>query len=141
MRYDATRKCGVTPLTKCITAVRMLAYGIATDCVDEYLKIGAITALECMKKFALGVIEVFGEEYLRKPNQADVDRLLKLVIFLVCWEASIACTGSGRIVQRVGRHHFKRNFMRCQLSSLKPLHYTIFRYGMRSSVCLEVSMK
>lgn len=77
MRYDATRKCGVTPLTKCITAVRMLAYGIATDCVDEYLKIGAITALECMKKFALGIIEVFGEEYLRKPNQADVDRLLQ----------------------------------------------------------------
>jgi len=29
-----------------------------------------------MKNFADGVIQVFGEEYLRKPTQADVDRLL-----------------------------------------------------------------
>ena len=68
----------------------------------EYLKIGANTALECMKNFTLGVIEVFGDEYLRKPNQADVDRLLKLrkaKTFPVCWEASTACTGSGRIIQ------------------------------------------
>lgn len=77
VRYDATRKCGLMPLTKCITAMRMLAYGIVADCIDEYLKIGAITALECMKKFALGVIEVFGVEHLRKPNQADVDRLMQ----------------------------------------------------------------
>jgi len=56
----------------------MLAYGIATDCVDEYLKIGAITALEYMKNFALGVIEVFGDEYLRKSTQAIVDRLLQV---------------------------------------------------------------
>jgi len=44
----------------------------------EYLKIGASTALECMKNFTLGVIEVFGDEYLRKPNQANVDRLLQV---------------------------------------------------------------
>jgi len=55
----------------------MLTYGIVADCVDEYLKIGASTALECMKNFALGVIKVFGNEYLRKPTQADVDRLLQ----------------------------------------------------------------
>jgi len=54
----------------------MLAYGVAADCVDEYLKIVASTAMECIKKFALGIVEVFGEEYLRKPNQADVDHLL-----------------------------------------------------------------
>jgi len=44
--------------------------------VDEYLKIGESTAMECMKNFAAGVIQVFGEEYLQKPTQADVDRLL-----------------------------------------------------------------
>ena len=54
----------------------MLAYGVAADCVNEYLKIGASTALQCLKRFAFGVVEVFREEYLRKPNQADVDRLL-----------------------------------------------------------------
>ena len=56
------QKRGLTSLTKCTAAMRMLVYGIAADCVDEYLKIGASTALECMKNFAIGVIEVFGNE-------------------------------------------------------------------------------
>ena len=43
----------------------------------EYLKIGASIALECMK-FALGDVEIFGEEYLRKPNQVDVNCLLQV---------------------------------------------------------------
>ena len=53
----------------------MLAYGITADCVDEYLKIGESTALECLKNFC-GVVQTFGQEYLRKPTQTDVDRLL-----------------------------------------------------------------
>jgi len=53
----------------------MLAYGIAADCVDEYLKIGESTALQCLKNFC-GVVQTFGQEYLRKPTQIDVDRLL-----------------------------------------------------------------
>ena len=32
-----------------------------------------------MKNLAAGVIQVFGEEYLRKPTQADVDRLWAVV--------------------------------------------------------------
>jgi len=56
----------------------MLAYGTSADCVDEYLKIGESIAMECMKNFAAGVIQVFGEEYLRKLMQADVDRLLQV---------------------------------------------------------------
>ena len=67
---------GLSPLIKCTAAIRILAYGISADCVDEYLKIGESTAMECMKNFMAGVIQVFGEEYLRKPTQANVDRLL-----------------------------------------------------------------
>ena len=78
LMYDATGKRGLTPLTKCTAAMRILAYGITADCVDEYLKIGASTAHECMKKFCSAIIEVFREEYLRKPNQANVDRLLQV---------------------------------------------------------------
>ena len=78
MRYDATEKRGLSPLTKCTAAIRMLPYGVAVDCVDKYLKIGVSTALECIKKFASCVVEVFEEKYLRKPNQADVDRLLQV---------------------------------------------------------------
>jgi len=64
LRHDTTGKRGLTPLTKCTIAMRMLAYGIAADCVDKYLKIGASTALECMKKFCLSITQVFGDEYL-----------------------------------------------------------------------------
>jgi len=54
----------------------MLGYGIFVDCVDEYLKIGESTSLQCLKSFAEGVIAVFGGEYLRTPTQVNVDRLL-----------------------------------------------------------------
>ena len=68
LRHDGLGRRGLSPLTKCTAAMRMLAYGILDDCVDEYLKIGESTAMECMKNFAVGVIQVFGEEYLRKST-------------------------------------------------------------------------
>lgn len=33
---------------KCTAAMRMLAYGTPADALDEYLKIGKCTALECL---------------------------------------------------------------------------------------------
>ena len=75
-RYDGLDRRGLSPLTRCTAAMQMLAYSIVTDCVDEYLKIGESTALECLKNFAARVVQTFGQEYLRKPTQADVDRLL-----------------------------------------------------------------
>ena len=46
--------------------------------VDEYQNIGESTAMECMKKISAEVIEVFGQDYIRKPTEADVDRLLQV---------------------------------------------------------------
>jgi len=48
VRYDVAGKRGFLPLTKCAAVMRMLAYGVTADCVDEYLKIGASTAMECL---------------------------------------------------------------------------------------------
>jgi len=56
----------------------MCAYGILVDYVNEYLKISESTAMECMKNFTATIIQVFGEEYLRRPTQVDVDRLLQV---------------------------------------------------------------
>jgi len=39
LRYDGIGRRGLSPLTKCTIAMRTLAYGVSTDCVDEYLKI------------------------------------------------------------------------------------------------------
>jgi hypothetical protein len=35
---DATNKLGFTSYQKCFVAIRMLAYGVASELVDEYLR-------------------------------------------------------------------------------------------------------
>ncbi|XP_057745254.1 uncharacterized protein LOC130963124 [Arachis stenosperma] len=77
-RVDATGRRGLSPLQKCTAAIRMLAYGVAADAVDDYVRIGESTTIECLEKFVEGVISVFQDEYLRKPNPDDVHRLLQM---------------------------------------------------------------
>ncbi|XP_058726702.1 uncharacterized protein LOC131598084 [Vicia villosa] len=78
MRVDATGKMGLSPLQKCTSAIRMLAYGSPADCVDKYVRIGESTSVECLERFVRGVNVVFGAEYLRKPNNTDVEHLLQM---------------------------------------------------------------
>jgi hypothetical protein len=77
-RIDCAGRIGLSPLQKCTEAMCMLAYGSPADALDEYLKIGKSIALHCLDMFARGVIEVFGERYLRRPTCEDVERLLQV---------------------------------------------------------------
>ncbi|XP_047331299.1 uncharacterized protein LOC124934845 [Impatiens glandulifera] len=52
------------------------AYGDSADSIDEYVRIGASTALKSLKLFTKTIVEVFGEEYLRSPTPEDLRRLL-----------------------------------------------------------------
>lgn len=54
----------------------MLAYGIPADSTHEYIKIGAYTCIESLKRFCHAVVEILGSEYLRAPNANDVSVLL-----------------------------------------------------------------
>ena len=54
----------------------MLVYGVSGDLINEYVRIGETTTLKSLKKFVTAVIDVFSEEYLRKPNNEDITRLL-----------------------------------------------------------------
>ena len=74
---DAVGKMGAYCLQKCTAAVRMLAYGGAADAVDEVVRLGESTILICLKEFCSSVVNLFGEEYLREPNQDDISRLLE----------------------------------------------------------------
>ncbi|XP_012703554.1 uncharacterized protein LOC101781176 [Setaria italica] len=76
-KYDATGKEGLSALQKCVAAIRILAYGVPADVVDEYVRIGESTAQKALHHFCRAVIDVFGEYYLRAPNAADVARLLQ----------------------------------------------------------------
>ncbi|KAJ9558023.1 hypothetical protein OSB04_012637 [Centaurea solstitialis] len=75
-RPDGAGRQGLSPLQKCTAAMRVLAYGASADAVDEYLRMGASTTREALMHFIDGVISCFGDEYLRKPNEADLARLL-----------------------------------------------------------------
>ncbi|XP_033132428.1 uncharacterized protein LOC103849781 [Brassica rapa] len=77
-RRDVVGRLGLSPLQKCTAALRMLAYGCAADAVDEYLRLGESTALSCLTNFTEGVIDLFGEEYMRRPTPEDLQRLLDI---------------------------------------------------------------
>ncbi|KAK7412592.1 hypothetical protein VNO78_04073 [Psophocarpus tetragonolobus] len=78
MRIDATGRQDLSPLQKCTAAIRILAYGSPADSIDEYVRICESTAVECLEAFVTGINEIFGDEYLRKPNNEDINHLLQL---------------------------------------------------------------
>uniref|UniRef100_A0A0D3CB57 DDE Tnp4 domain-containing protein n=1 Tax=Brassica oleracea var. oleracea TaxID=109376 RepID=A0A0D3CB57_BRAOL len=77
-RRDATGRLGLSPLQKATAAIRMMAYGCAADAIDEYFRLAESTALLCLEHFVEGIINLFGDEYLRKPTPEDLQRLLDI---------------------------------------------------------------
>nr|XP_020195501.1 uncharacterized protein LOC109781306 [Aegilops tauschii subsp. strangulata] len=75
-KMDALGKHGFSSYQKCTAAIRMLAYGIPGDLVDEYVHMSESTCLLSLYNFCKAVVAVFGPEYLRQPNAADTERLL-----------------------------------------------------------------
>ncbi|XP_042412896.1 uncharacterized protein LOC122001970 [Zingiber officinale] len=75
---DAAGKKGLSPLQKCTATIRQLTYGAPADHYDEYLRIAETTATHCLFNFCRCVIEVFGAQYLRRPNAADIQHLLEM---------------------------------------------------------------
>ena len=73
---DAAGNTGLSTIQKATAAIRQLAYGFAADQVDEYVRIGETTAIECLKRFCVAVVDIYEERYLREPNEEDVRRLL-----------------------------------------------------------------
>jgi hypothetical protein len=77
-KRNAAGILGLSSLQKITAAFRMLSYGVAADATDDYVRIGESTAIESLRRFVSAVVEVFGEEYLRSPNEDDIARLLAI---------------------------------------------------------------
>jgi hypothetical protein len=75
-KRNAAGTLGLSSLQKITAAFRMLSYGVAADANDDYVRIGESTTIESLRKFVHAVVEVFGHEYLRSPNEDDTARLL-----------------------------------------------------------------
>ena len=54
----------------------MLVYGVDADAIDEYIKIGGTTALECLRRLCKGIIRLYEQEYLRAPIKDDLQKNL-----------------------------------------------------------------
>ena len=75
-KRDNSQRLGLSSLQKITTALRMIAYGVVVDFMDEYVQIGESTAIESLKKFVKAVVDLFSKEYLRFLNNEDIARLL-----------------------------------------------------------------
>ena len=67
---------GFSAYQKISAAMRVIAYGIPADYVDEYLRIGEDTTIESVHRFTKVIICVFGPEYIRPPNKEDTKKLM-----------------------------------------------------------------
>ena len=67
----------MSSLQKITAAYRILTYGTPADSVDECIRIGESTAIESLRRFVKAVIAMFGDHYLRSPNNIDIARLLQ----------------------------------------------------------------
>ncbi|XP_057520756.1 uncharacterized protein LOC130801019 [Amaranthus tricolor] len=77
-RQDATGRFGAFALQKCTAAMRLIAYGTSADSVDDYIQISASLARDSLQHFVEGIVSYFSDEYLRKPNEEDIVRLLRI---------------------------------------------------------------
>ncbi|GJT07061.1 ALP1-like protein [Tanacetum coccineum] len=60
---------------KCNSAIHQLAYGSVPDSLDEYLQMGATTACKSIQIFCNVIMNLYGEEFLRKPTYTDMEKL------------------------------------------------------------------
>jgi hypothetical protein len=75
-RHDATGLIGLIPLQKCTTALCHLAYIMTADIIDEYMKLGKTTILECLEYYFADIVDCYGVEFLCRSIVADTQRLL-----------------------------------------------------------------
>jgi hypothetical protein len=67
---------GLSCLQEVAAAFKMIAYRVAADAIDDYVRVSESAALKCLRHFVVAVVEVFGPKYLRFPNEHDTAKLL-----------------------------------------------------------------
>ncbi|KAB2632609.1 hypothetical protein D8674_028856 [Pyrus ussuriensis x Pyrus communis] len=78
----------------------------SADQVDKIARMGKSTILESLMRFCRTIESMYTTEYLRKPTDLDLQKLLKkgeMRVILGCLEASTVCTGLGKTIQVYGK--------------------------------------
>jgi hypothetical protein len=74
-RRNAANLLGFSAYKKISVTMRVIAYDVSADYIDEYLRVGEDTAIKCVRVFAKTMIWVFGPEFFRAPNE-DTKKLM-----------------------------------------------------------------
>nr|XP_043625562.1 uncharacterized protein LOC122596987 [Erigeron canadensis] len=74
-RVDRSGRKSLTAIQKCTSTVEQLGMGNPPDNFDDYLYMAARTSRESLDHFCSTVIELYRDEYLRRPTSHDVARL------------------------------------------------------------------
>jgi hypothetical protein len=69
---------GLSCLLKGTAALRFLAYGFPADAMDEYVRIGEKTALLYLDRFCEDIRAIYGNDFLRTPDQDEVRHYLDI---------------------------------------------------------------
>jgi len=73
---NATGEPQASTLQKLTTALRVLAFGVAYDSVDEYVRFSESAVSETVDRFARFVVDKYQPVYLSKPTFSDLQRVL-----------------------------------------------------------------
>jgi hypothetical protein len=97
-RPKCAGELGLSALQMVVAVVRILAYGIPIDAVDEYIRIGESTTHEVLKHFCTTIqtflgVTISGNLHLQISH--DYSKSVNPEASLVCLVASIACMWSG----------------------------------------------
>nr|GEX30301.1 Gag-Pol polyprotein [Tanacetum cinerariifolium] len=65
---DCIGREGISPLIKCTSAIRQLAYGVNGNFLDEYMQISERSSRMALDYFCEAVMKIYGLEFLRKPT-------------------------------------------------------------------------
>nr|GEW70877.1 hypothetical protein [Tanacetum cinerariifolium] len=74
---DCSRREGNSPLIKCTSAIRQLAYDVNGNFLDEYMQIIERSSRMALDHFCEAVMEIYGPEFLRKPTVTDIEKLYR----------------------------------------------------------------
>ncbi|XP_068323358.1 uncharacterized protein [Pyrus communis] len=76
-KRDRTGLPGFSPHQKVTIELRMMAYGSPADSMDETHGMFESTCLDTLAEFYDTIVQFYKDEYLRKPNQEDLDQLIR----------------------------------------------------------------
>lgn len=100
-RNDVIRVLGLSNIKKCAIILRMLAYNIATNVIDEYYKLDKITTMGAMKQFMVTIKKKKLSTHLKHIIHNDIDKKMKVNVdegFLGMLGALTVSTRFGKIV-------------------------------------------